>query len=154
MRRLFTPRCGFATIVFGTLLVIGLALGSFETATEARALWPGIEFDSAAAAPQAAQVTLATDRDVVTDFQTRVQVIARVMDASGSPMVGVPVSFGLDIPEAGSLSLLTAMTNDEGVARTAFIPTFFRGEVTITGSVDDGTTSQTVLGVYCGGCGG
>ncbi len=148
MRRLFTPRCGFATIVFGTLLVIGLALGSFETATEARALSPGIESDSAA--PQAAQVTLATDRDVVRDFRTRVQVTARVTDSAGLPVAGMPVTFDLDIPEAGSLSLLTAMTDEEGVARTAFIPRFFRGDVTITGSMDGGMTGQTVLGVYCG----
>lgn len=140
--------CG-TTIVLAAVLVIGVTVGPIAPRVEARDLAVEV-LSSDVAAPQPAQLTLAADRPLVTDFQTRVRITAHLTDPSGLPLVGVPVTFGLDIPEAGKLSFLTAMTDGDVVAMTAFFPTFFRGDVTITGSVDGGMTGQTVVSVDCG----
>lgn len=140
MHRLCLLHRALRTIALGVLLAIGLAFGSFAVVTTARAVSPG----------EAAGVTLTTDQDLITDFQTRVPVHTRITDAAGSPVAGMPVTFRLDIPEAGRLSLLTALTDEQGLATTTFIPTFFRGDVTITGSVASGMADQTMVGIYCG----
>ena len=136
------------TIMLGTVLAIGLMMGTIAPRAEARAL--ALDSTADVAAPVPGQLSLAVDQPLVTDFQTRVQVTARVIDPSGSPMVGVPVTFGVDIPDVGKLSALTAMTDADGVAKTAFSPTFFQGDVTITGTAGDGTSGQTVVTINCG----
>jgi hypothetical protein len=138
----------YTTIIVATVLVIGLTMGASAPRVGARALT--VDSASDVAAPTTGQLSLAADQPLVTDFQTRVQITARVIDPSGSPLVGVPVTFGLDIPDAGKLASLTAMTDESGVATTAFFPTFFRGDVTITGTAGDGTSGQTVVTIDCG----
>lgn len=135
-------------VVLGGVLAVGVTAGVVAPRAGSAVLAAGSVADTAT--PQTAQLTLEADQPLVTDFQTRVQITARLIDPAGLPVVGAPVTFALDIAEAGKLSLVTAMTDGEGVAKTAFFPTFFRGDVTITGSVDGGMTGQTVLGVYCG----
>ena len=67
-------------------------------------------------------------------------ITARVEDTSGSPLVGVPVTFSTN---AGQLSATSASTDDGGVARTTLNTT---RETTVTANVA-GKTAELTIGL-------
>ena len=68
------------------------------------------------------------------------QITARVEDTSGSPLVGIPVTFSTN---AGQLSATSASTDDSGVARTTLNTT---RESTVTANVA-GKTAELTIGL-------
>jgi PKD repeat protein len=68
------------------------------------------------------------------------QITARVEDAAGSPVVGVPVTFSTN---AGRLSATSVNTDDSGVARTSLNTT---REATVTANVA-GKTAEITIGL-------
>ena len=68
------------------------------------------------------------------------QITARVEDTSGSPLVGIPVTFSTN---AGQLSATSSMTDDSGVARTSLNTT---REATVIANVA-GKTAELTIGL-------
>lgn len=98
------------------------------------------------------QVSVTTDRDVLTAFTDTATISAAVRDGAGHPLAGVPVTFHLDTDEAGQLTSGQVLTDANGVATTVFVPEFYRGTVTITGIAGEAFQGHVTLNLACGSC--